>query len=729
MLYQGDTLHLHWLENGIAELVFDAPGSVNKLDTKTVASLGEAVAVLESLPNLQGVLLRSSKAAFIVGADITEFLSLFDAPPEKLAAWLGFANQIFNRLEDLPVPTLSAINGYALGGGCECVLATDLRVATPDARIGLPETKLGIMPGFGGSVRLPRLLGADSAMEIITAGKDLPAAEALKLGLVDAVVSDEKLLPAALQMLRQAIDGQLDWRAARQPKLEPLKLSRIEAAMSFNVAKGLVMQQAGPHYPAPLAAVKTIEAAAKHGREEALKLETAAFVPLAGSPQARALVGIFLNDQYVKGEAKKRAKQTQAPTKAAVLGAGIMGGGIAYQSALKGVPVLMKDINEKSLTLGMNEAGKLLNKQLERGKLDGLGLAKTLAAIQPTLAYAGLDQVQVVVEAVVENPKVKAAVLAEAEAQLDAQCVLASNTSTIPISQLAQALKRPENFCGMHFFNPVHRMPLVEVVRGEQTSDRTLATVVAYALQMGKTPVVVNDCPGFFVNRVLFPYLAGFSLLMRDGADFRQVDKVMEKQFGWPMGPAYLLDVVGLDTAHHAQAVMAQGFPDRMGKDYRDAVDVLFEQQRFGQKSGAGFYRYSEDSKGKPRKTPDEAVDPLLAAVRGADRDFGGEEIIARMMIPMINEVVRCLEERIIASPAEADIALVYGLGFPPFHGGVFRYLDTLGSRHYVALADRYAALGPLYQVPAGLRAKAESNGRYYPETTPPVDIAAGTPA
>lgn len=729
MLYQGDTLHLHWLENGIAELVFDAPGSVNKLDTQTVASLGEAVTALENQPDLKGVLLRSNKAAFIVGADITEFLSLFDAPPEKLTQWLGFANQIFNRLEDLPVPTISAITGYALGGGCECVLATDFRIASPETRIGLPETKLGIMPGFGGSVRLPRLLGADSAMEIITAGKDVSAAEALKLGLVDAVVVQEKLVAAALQMLNAAIDGRLDWRAARQPKLLPLKLSALEAAMSFNVAKGLVLQQAGKHYPAPMAAVTTIEAAAGMGRDEALKRETASFVPLAGSDQARALVGIFLNDQFVKGQAKKFAAQATSPAQAAVLGAGIMGGGIAYQSALKGVPVLMKDISEKSLTLGMNEAGKLLDKQRERGKIDGLKMAQTLATIQPTLDYAGIGRAQVVVEAVVENPKVKAAVLAEAEALLNEQAVLASNTSTIPISTLARSLKRPENFCGMHFFNPVHRMPLVEVVRGEKTSDRTLATVVAYALRMGKTPIVVNDCPGFFINRVLFPYFSGFSLLMRDGADFRQIDKVMEKQFGWPMGPAYLLDVVGIDTAHHAQAVMAQGFPDRMAKSYRDAVDVMFDQQRFGQKNGTGFYRYSEDSKGKPRKQPDEAVDRLLAEIRPQAHEFSADEIIARMMVPMINEVVRCLEENIVASPAEADLALVYGIGFPPFHGGALRYLDTLGSRRYVELADRYAHLGALYQVPDGLRAKAESNARYYPDATPLAEINTGTPA
>lgn len=727
MLYQGETLSLDWLEDGIAELVFDAPGSVNKLDTQTVASLGEAISVLEQQPSLRGVLLSSRKAAFIVGADITEFLSLFMAPEEKLAQWLTFANSIFNRLEDLPVPTVSAISGYALGGGCECVLATDFRIVTADTRIGLPETKLGIMPGFGGSVRLPRLLGADSALEIIAAGKDIDGMQALKTGLADAVVEADKLHGAALFVLKEAIAGRQPWRERRQCKLEPLKLNAIEAAMSFTTAKAMVMQTAGVHYPAPLTAVKTIEAAARLGRNEALKLETAAFVPLARSSEARALVGIFLNDQAVKAKAKRLTRDVETPKHAAVLGAGIMGGGIAYQSAWKGVPVIMKDISETSLTLGMNEAAKLLNTQLVRGKIDGLKLAGVIGTIQPTLHYAGFDRVDVVVEAVVENPQIKAAVLAETERHIREETILASNTSTIPISQLAAALTRPENFCGMHFFNPVPRMPLVEVIRGEKTADSTIATVVAWASKMGKTPIVVNDCPGFFVNRVLFPYFAGFSLLLRDGADFRQIDKVMEKQFGWPMGPSWLLDVVGIDTAHHAQRVMAEGFPQRMKKDDRDAVDVLFEAKRYGQKNQQGFWRWETDSKGKPKKVADAETDRLLLSVSQPKRVFSDEEIIARMMIPMINEVVRCLEEGIIASPAEADMALVYGLGFPPFHGGAFRYLDTLGSDKFIALAEPFSALGALYQIPDGLRDKAAQSGSWYPQALPMNDLSLKT--
>ncbi|MFP1528902.1 enoyl-CoA hydratase-related protein [Escherichia coli] len=288
MLYKGDTLYLDWLEDGIAELVFDAPGSVNKLDTATVASLGEAIGVLEQQSDLKGLLLRSNKAAFIVGADITEFLSLFLVPEEPIVSGCTLLIACLIAWKICRLQAIAAVNGYALGGGCECVLATDYRLATPDLRIGLPETKLGIMPGFGGSVRMPRMLGADSALEIIAAGKDVGADQALKIGLVDGVVKAEKLIEGAMAILRQAINGDLDWKAKRQPKLEPLKLSKIEATMSFTIAKGMVAQTAGKHYPAPITAVKTIEAAARFGREEALNLENKSFVPLAHTNEARA---------------------------------------------------------------------------------------------------------------------------------------------------------------------------------------------------------------------------------------------------------------------------------------------------------------------------------------------------------------------------------------------------------------------------------------------------------
>lgn len=715
MIYQAETLQVKEIQDGIAELSFCSPKSVNKLDLATLESLDKALDALIAHQGLKGLLLTSDKDAFIVGADITEFLGLFAKTDAELDQWLQFANSIFNKLEDLPVPTISVIKGHALGGGCECVLATDMRIGDKTTSIGLPETKLGIMPGFGGCVRLPRVIGADSAMEIITQGKACRADEALKIGLLDAVVETDALYESALQTLNSAINEKLDWQARRAQKTSPLTLSKLESMMSFTMAKGLVAQKAGPHYPAPMTAVITIEEGARFARNKALNIERKHFVKLAKSEEAKSLVGLFLNDQYIKGIAKKSAKSASKDTqRAAVLGAGIMGGGIAYQSALKGVPVLMKDIAQASLDLGMTEASKLLNKRLSRGRIDGFKMAGILASITPSLHYAGIENSDVIVEAVVENPKVKAAVLSEVESHVGDDTVITSNTSTIPINLLAKSLKRPENFCGMHFFNPVHRMPLVEIIRGEHTSDETINRVVAYAAKMGKSPIVVNDCPGFFVNRVLFPYFGGFSMLLRDGADFTKIDKVMERKFGWPMGPAYLLDVVGIDTAHHAQAVMAEGFPERMGKQGRDAIDALFEADKYGQKNGNGFYSYTIDKKGKPKKTFSEEILPVLADVCADKQDFDDETIIQRMMIPMINEVVLCLQEGIIATPQEADMALVYGLGFPPFRGGVFRYLDSVGIAEYVEMAKQHAELGAMYQVPQMLIDMAAKGESFY---------------
>ncbi len=468
---------------------------------------------------------------------------------------------MFSAFEDLDVPKVVAINGFALGGGFEMCLACEYRVMSTAARVGLPETKLGIMPGFGGTVRLMRVIGVDNAAEWIAAGAEKKPDVALKDGAVDAVVEPEKLKDAAIALVQQCIAGKLDWKARRQEKLDPIRLNNLEQMMAFNTATAMIAGQAGPNYPAPRLAIQNMQAQASSRRDEALQIEAQHFAQAAVTPQANALVGLFLAEQAVKKAAKKHEKGSDKQIKqAAVLGAGIMGGGIAYQSASKGTPIIMKDIRSEALDLGMGEATKLLSRQVEKGRLTPQKMGETLSRIRPTLNYGDFKEVDVVIEAVVENPKVKQSVLCEVESLVKDDAIIASNTSTISISFLAQSLKRPENFVGMHFFNPVHMMPLVEVIRGKQSSAAAVASTVKLATQMGKTPIVVNDCPGFFVNRVLFPYFGGFDMLVRDGADFQAVDKVMEK-FGWPMGPAYLLDVVGIDTGVHASNVMARRLP------------------------------------------------------------------------------------------------------------------------------------------------------------------------
>ncbi|MDU0353095.1 fatty acid oxidation complex subunit alpha FadB [Paraglaciecola aquimarina] len=715
MIYQGQSLTVELLATGIAELVFNAKGSVNKFDQQTLTELDEATQALQVNQDVQGVVVRSDKSNFIVGADITEFTALFDMPESDVLVWVAKAAQVFDRFEDLPFPTIAAVNGFALGGGFEMALACDYRIADTTASVGLPEVKLGIMPGFGGTVRLPRLIGADNALEWMTTGRDNKAEKALAVGAVSAVVAPDKLVDGAMQMLQAAIAGDFDWQAVRKEKQSPLLLNANEAMMSFSTAKAMVAAQAGKHYPAPHMMVDTVAKAAGLGRDAALKIENQGFAKLAKTNEATAQVGIFLADQLVKSKGKKLAKSAITDiTQTAVLGAGIMGGGIAYQSAVKGTPVIMKDIAQPALDLGLAEAAKILSKGMARGKVDAKKMAATLNNITPTLDYSAIKNVDLVIEAVVENPKVKAMVLAETEQHVADETVICSNTSTISINQLAKSVTKPERFCGMHFFNPVHRMPLVEIIRGEHTSDSTIAAVVAATLKMGKTPIVVNDCPGFLVNRILFPYFAGFSKLLIDGADFVAVDKVMEKIFGWPMGPAFLLDVVGMDTAEHASNVMAAGIPERLQKIENDPVTVLYQAERLGQKNAKGFYDHSVDKRGKPVKVAAELVYSLLAPHCADKQDFDKDEIIARMMIPMANEAVRCLEEGIVASAAEADMALIYGLGFPPFKGGIFRFIETMGLARFVALADKYAHLGAIYQISDGLREMAASNQSYF---------------
>lgn len=604
MIYEGKAITVKALESGIVELKFDLKGeSVNKFNRLTLNELRQAVDTIKADASVKGVIVSSGKDVFIVGADITEFVDNFKLPDAELVAGNLEANKIFSDFEDLNVPTVAAINGIALGGGLEMCLAADFRVMSATAKIGLPEVKLGIYPGFGGTVRLPRLIGADNAIEWIAAGKENKAEDALKVGAVDAVVAPEKLAEAALNLIKGAISGEFDYKAKRQPKLEKLKLNAIEQMMSFETAKGFVAGQAGPNYPAPVEAIKTIQKAANFGRDKALEVEAAGFVKLAKTSAAQSLIGLFLNDQELKKKAKAYDEIASDVKQAAVLGAGIMGGGIAYQSASKGTPILMKDINEHGIEQGLAEAAKLLVGRVDKGRMTAAKMAEVLNGIRPTLSYGDFGHVDLVVEAVVENPKVKQAVLAEVEAQVKEGTILASNTSTISISLLAKALKRPENFVGMHFFNPVHMMPLVEVIRGEKSSEHAVATTVAYAKKMGKNPIVVNDCPGFLVNRVLFPYFGGFAKLVSAGVDFVRIDKVMEK-FGWPMGPAYLMDVVGIDTGHHGRDVMAEGFPDRMKDDRRSAVDALYDAKRLGQKTVRASTPTRRTRKASRRKWP-----------------------------------------------------------------------------------------------------------------------------
>ena len=726
MLFSGSAFSLSD-DDGLLILNFDlADSKVNVFNAIAIKELEEALTIAQKQSSARGLIITSGKSGFIAGADITEFSAMFAAGGDKLAELIKFATSVFNRIEDFHAPTVALINGDAQGGGFEITLACDFRVMADSAKVGLPEVKLGILPGWGGTIRLSRLIGVDNAVEWMCTGSSKRADAALSDGAVDAVVSADHLLIAGKQLIESAGAGKLPVEPRRELKKSPLMLSAIEKAMAFETAKGMVGAKAGPHYPAPLTIIGTIEKHADMSRDDALAVEAKSFIKLSQTDVADSLIGIFLKDQQIGRIARGYKKAAGEVSQAAVLGAGIMGGGVAYQSASNGVPILMKDIRQEALDDGLAEANKLLNKQLSRGKVKPAKAMATLNAITPVLSYGEFDNVDLLVEAVVENPKIKHSVLEEVEQNVSDNTIITTNTSTISVNLLSKALKRPQNFCGMHFFNPVHRMPLVEIIRADTSSEEAIATTVNYALKMRKTPIVVNDCPGCLVNRILFAYFSGYNRLIADGGDVHHIDKVLER-YGWPMGPAYLLDVVGLDTATHAGDVMAEGFPDRMSKPENSIIDAFYEAKRLGQKNGLGFYKYEMDKRGRPKKLIDETADKMVASMQSGKLDISDEEILNRLMVPMTIETIRCLEDNIVSTPAEADMGLVYGIGYPPFRGGVLHSVDKMGVQKFVETADAMKDLGPLYHVTDGLRKMAAAGETYYP--SPSAAAASGAKA
>lgn len=713
-MYKGNAINVTRLEADIAHLCFDLQGApVNKFDRATLGELEQAISVLAQDGSVQGLICSSAKSSFIVGADIAEFTGQFKLPKAELCAWLEQTNHIFTAIEQLPFPTVSVINGHALGGGFEFCLATDYRIASPQALFGFPEVGLGICPGFGGTVRAPRVMDLATAVQWIVSGRQVGAEQALASGALDSIYDAQLLVEAALEQIAQCQQDEAIWKEVRALKCGPVAIDREALVEIVGQAQAVLAKSRDIHNPAPQLVLDALATSVLIPRDDALEIEKNLFADLAQSEVATNLIGLFTNDQWLRQKSRRLGKAGKTVSRAGVLGAGIMGGGIAYQSSLKNVPVLMKDIAQAGLDAGMAEASALLQKQVAKRRIKESAAAMMLAAIHPSLDYSGFDKVDIVVEAVVENSRVKKAVLSEVEPLLGPDAILCSNTSTISITDLASVLQHPERFCGMHFFNPVPLMPLVEVIRGEKSSDAAIATTVAYAQVLGKTPIVVNDCPGFLVNRILFPYFGAFSQLLRDGADFRKVDAAMEA-FGWPMGPAYLLDVVGIDTAVHAQAVMAQGFPERMRYDFKSAMDLLFEAGELGQKTGSGFYRYSPGPSGRVEKQVDASIISRIEALQGKQKEFDDEEIVARMMLAMCLETVRCLEDGIVSDPIEADMGLILGLGFPKFRGGALRYIDSMGAQAFCDLAQQYANLGPLFTPTPRLLQMAANGEKFY---------------
>ena len=662
---------------GLAHLVFDDPArKVNVLDEAAIADLEQALGELENDPLLEGVILRSGKSGtFIAGADVNTIGSITDR--EALLELIRRAHAAFNRIGALRAPSVAAIDGVCLGGGAELALACDSRVASeePATQIGFPETLLGIFPGFGGTTRLPRLIGLQAALDLVLTGRSLDARRAEKMGLIARAVPGAWLIESAERRLeelkkRPARARRDAWRP-RGAAVWLLEGNPFGRRIVFQQARAMTKARTQGHYPAPLAALRVMELGYGRPLAEGLELEATWVSDLVIGPVCKNLVRIFQVSERAKKDAVADPALKPAAVKTlALVGAGVMGGGIAELATRSGIAVRLRDLQPASITRALQTVRSVIEERGRRRRGGAGERDNQLARILPTLELTGVKRADAAIEAVVEDLDVKRRVFGELEVRMREDALLASNTSSLSVAALAEGLVHPERFCGLHFFNPVHRMPLIEVVRGPRTSDQTMVTAVALARRLGKTPVVVNDAPGFVVNRILMPYLREALHLLEEGFGLTDIDQAM-KAFGMPMGPFEVVDEVGLDVGAKVAAVLSRAFPDRMSP--APVLEKLVAAGRLGKKSGLGFYRH----RGRKR-VPDPTVAAKLGLAR-TRRPASPAALAERMVMAMINEAAHCLEDGVVADADMLDLAMIFGAGFPPFRGGVLRHADTLG--------------------------------------------------
>lgn len=684
-------------------LWFDLPGEkVNKFSWQVMQEFSCFVDDMEHATGVRSIILASGKtASFIAGADVREFTRATSANQAK--EYTRFGQQVFHRFSKLPQVKVAAINGACLGGGCELAISCDWRVMVddPKAKIGLPEVNLGIFPAWGGTTKLPLLVGLPAALDIILNGKQLDGKRAKKIGLVDEVVERAILLDVVRKF---AVRGHRTGRGHTKFYIEGNPAARM---FIFSRAHKAVLEKTHGQYPAPLAAIEVMQAGMAAGVEKGLAREVDEVVPLILGDVAPNLVRLFF---LMEDSKKDRIPAKPLPVSyVGVLGAGVMGGGIAQIVADRtDAAVRMRDINWNALSSGMRAAAKVWKRKVDRRRMTRGEMQRSLARIGTTTDWTGFQRADVVIEAVVEDVDIKRGVLAEFEALAREDAIFATNTSTIPITRIAAGAKRPENVVGMHFFNPVDRMPLVEVIRGEKTSDQAAVTVANLARKLGKTVVFCNDGPGFVVNRILAPYMNEAGYILEEGNSIESIDKAMT-DFGMPMGPLTLLDEVGIDVAAKVSRILSEAFGERMTKS--KVVDTLYADQRYGRKNGRGVYLYADGR----RTTPDPAVYSLLGVPAPHAADPAA--VVDRMLYSMINEAARILDEKIVATPGELDLAMIMGTGFPPFRGGLLRYADSAGLPKIVArLEDLESKAGSRFAVSEPLRRLAEKAGTFYGE-------------
>lgn len=701
----------------ICVLTFDRPGSAaNVFDLRTLKELEDELEFIAGAQQLKGVIFSSAKrSVFIAGADLQMVSGAASVQEGRQLIEAG--QSVMNGIEALRIPTVAAIHGAAVGGGYELCLACDYRVASLDraTKVGLPETQLGLLPAWGGSTRLPRLVGLPKALDVILAGKTLSAKPALKRGMVDELAPEEYLMDVAVRMISRG--------KARRPARRTMN-NRLVASVIRVHLRSRLMEKTRGNYPAVLKALEVVTRGISRTASDALLLEREGMIDLMQGEACRNLIRVF----FLQERAKKRsvagagATEPRSIKRTAVIGGGVMGAGIAQWLSARKLPVILRDINTEQVAKGMANIAKVYQEGVKRHVFTPLEARHGLDRIFPTATEVPLQRVDLVIEAAVEQLELKKKIFQRLDESVDGETILATNTSALPISELAEGTQRPERVLGLHFFNPVHRMQLVEVISARQTSPEVLRRALRFVQQIGKLPVIVKDSPGFVVNRILMPYLIEAGSLFEAGASITSLDEAM-LNFGMPMGPMRLLDEVGVDVAFHVAQTLAATYRERM--IVPPTLSKMIQAGLLGRKCGQGFYLHPTGK--EPRPNP--ALSPRSLGMTESEKGGSNStqratgsghhalsfpDLQQRMVLLMINEAARCVEEEIVAEPADVDFAMIMGTGFAPFRGGPLRYADTLGAATVVGAMERLGQGGAPHFTPCALLRTMAADGKKF---------------
>ncbi len=717
--------HVHLtVDDGVAVALLDRAGEpLNTVNPELAGDLATVIAEVEREPSIKALVIGSAKRDnFLAGADI-RWLQAFQDPASASEA-LGQGQRLFARIERLHTvmgkPVVAAIHGSCLGGGLELAMACGIRICSDDEKktqLGQPEVKLGLIPGGGGTQRLPHLVGIAAGLDLMMSGRSVRPRSALKMGLVDEICPKEVLLDVAVTRARQAI-GRPDetptgstfgritgWLSPKHLQELALEENPIGRRLLFSKAEERMLEETGGNYPAPAAVLRAVKAGVEQGPDAGYAAELAEFSTVVVSPEAKALIGVFFDSQALKHDPGVAGDVTPRPVaKVGVIGGGLMGGGIAAVNTLQaGVRTRLKEVDAAAVGRGLAHVHRMIDDQVARRRLHERDADKAAQLITGTVDWSGFHDADMVIEAVFEDLDLKRAVLAEVEAVTGADTIFASNTSSIPIARIAETASRPHNVIGMHYFSPVEKMPLLEVVVAPTTADEVTVTCVELGRRQGKTVIVVNDGPGFYTSRILVPYMNEVGHLLTDGVRIEDIDQAMTR-WGFPVGPVTLADEVGIDVGAKIGVIMEEAFGSRMAPSQGFAR--LVADGRKGRKNGRGFYRYEDGA----RQGVDPSVYDLLEVTPAAG--LRTDQVQERLYLHLLNEAARCLEEGVLRSARDGDVGAVFGLGYPPFRGGPFTTIDRFGAAEVVARLEALAeAHGDRY-APADLLRTAAKDGK-----------------